>query len=612
MEYTSSSPSRHSRIPLANTKNVREYLKSLRNSRPFLIFIGCVALAIIWLVGSILISSRHYIETPLPANHFHHFAQEMRDDIDVNIILIDGLGTPLFLELYDAGKLPNLRAFAETGAYVRNGVGAFPSMTGYAFYSFLTGFAAPVSEIGGLRWLQRTSQARPALRNYVGSGNVLMNSDIPTAVPLLFERFGPTAVSSSINTYMNRGTTYSEKLGWALTTAKYGPHVWYIRLLKGLRYILGDRIYRNFFEFETASFERALDHLRTYQPRVQWITAAALDSYVHVDGLEDTQFLENLMIHLDSLIGSYVRSAQKIGSKKRVFAIVSDHGMAQVEHNIDISAFLQKILPTYNIFSESMVLVPFYPQSLDAHSEKDIIVAVNGNTLCHLYLPNLKFSGSNAWLTKPELDQLSKFPSGSHHVDLFLELASLTGVEFVMTKIGDATVRVWNNKFDSCTIRCINPAKAKHLRRYQIDDETGKNFLEIPHALLSKPILRRDWLSQTLSTTYPFAVPRIFEMFESPSTGDIVITAIPGFDFGKDYELFVGNYKGGHGGLHRSQVLSPFILFGEGIRPGGFLETALSEDIGATLIYTATQPAHRLATAESLDGTVLHHFTLEK
>ena len=565
-----------------------------------------------WFLLTIASSSRFYIEQPLPANQFDAFAKEMRSDLDISIILIDGLGSQLFYPLLSAGKLPRLAALIQSGTLVSNGIGAFPSMTGYAFYSFLTGHAASVSQIGGLRWLLRSDASRPALRNYVGSGNVLMNSDIPSDIPLLFERFGPDAVSSSINTYMNRGTTHSEKLGWALTTAKYGPSIWYIHMLKLLKYVIGDRIYRDFFEFETASFDRAIAHLADYQPRVQWITAAALDSYVHVYGLENREYVDALIVHLDSLIGNYVDAAQKIGKNKRLFAIVSDHGMTQISTNIDVTDMLYGISGTFRVVSESMVLIPFNPKALDEYQSIDVIVAVNGNNLCHLYFknPDPLLEPASAWLTRPTVAQLSDYPDGGETLNLLHELAGQPGIEFVMAKSDAYEVSIWDPSLHSCVIKCSNchlKETRKPDRRYTYQCEASKDLLDVRRALTGHLALTRDeWAHISADSAYPFAVPRIYEMFESHSTGDVVLTALPTFDFGRDYELFVGNYRGGHGGLHRDQVISPYILFGEGIKPGVKLPHSLSEDIGATLIHIATSiSSPDSPNLKSLDGQVL-------
>ena len=95
----------------------------------------------------------------------------------ISILLLDGLSQSIFEQNLQANKLPNLKKLIQSGTYVKNGIGAFPSMTGYAFYPFITGKDASTSGIYGLRWFDRNLD-KGNLRNYVGRTNLHMNPDI--------------------------------------------------------------------------------------------------------------------------------------------------------------------------------------------------------------------------------------------------------------------------------------------------------------------------------------------------------------------------------------------------------------------------------------------------
>ena len=47
---------------------------------------------------------------------------------------------------------------------------------------------------------------------------------------------------------------------------------------------------------------------------------------------------------------------------------------------------------------------------------------------------------------------------------------------------------------------------------------------------------------------------------DMPNVGDFFLTSKEGYDFAKDYEVIVGNYKGGHGGIKANQLRVPYIL----------------------------------------------------
>ena len=61
--------------------------------------------------------------------------------------------------------------------------------------------------------------------------------------------------------------------------------------------------------------------------------------------------------------------------------------------------------------------------------------------------------------------------------------------------------------------------------------------------------------------------------------GDLLICSKKGYDLAADYELFVGNYKGGHGGLHKDLLQVPYILHLPNQTPTQ-LDFARSEEVG--------------------------------
>jgi hypothetical protein len=99
-----------------------------------------------------------------------------------------------------------------------------------------------------------------------------------------------------------------------------------------------------------------------------------------------------------------------------------------------------------------------------------------------------------------------------------------------------------------------------------------------------RPRTPAEWLEATHAAEYPDAVERIAAVLATDAAGDLVVTALPGHDFGLDYEALVGNYRGGHGGLRADQLRVPYVLAGPGVRPGVRIAAARAEDVGATLL----------------------------
>ena len=96
-----------------------------------------------------------------------------------------------------------------------------------------------------------------------------------------------------------------------------------------------------------------------------------------------------------------------------------------------------------------------------------------------------------------------------------------------------------------------------------------------------------------------YSVPRLWALLENSKMGNILLTSARGYDFGKNYEQVVKNYKGGHGGLRATMMVTPFIIYGKGIVPS-VIKTARSEDIGATVLKWLGS-----SVSYQLDGTSL-------
>ena len=197
----------------------------------------------------------------------------------ISILLFDGLSKSIFNENLSSGKLPNIQKLNQSGTYIKNGIGSFPSMTGYAFYPFITGQDATESGIYGLRWFDRQLD-KGNLRNYVGRTNIHMNADIHPSPKNIFELSG-SQYTSSINSYMNRGVKHSEMTGWKHTTSKYG-HLFFFKVLAAIPYF-GKRITADFFEHEVYAMQLAKKQLKR-NPKVQWVTLPSLDAMNHIHG----------------------------------------------------------------------------------------------------------------------------------------------------------------------------------------------------------------------------------------------------------------------------------------------------------------------------------------
>lgn len=319
--------------------------------------------------------------------------------------LIDGLTQSVFRQELAAGRLPNLARLVEEGTYVENGIAAFPSMTAYGFYPFITGRDAAASGVLGLRWLDRRLPLGP-FRNYVGRTSRAMNGDFAPSPPTVFERF-PGQHSATFNSYANRGAVRREMLGWDFSMAKYQEHSRVVRALSRVP-LLGPSLFPNWYRAESNVVDRAILDLKR-RPKVQWITFAGPDGRHHIAGMDGTYVA--LVRHIDGLIGRYRAASRRLGQEdQRLYAVISDHGLTEVKENVDLRRPLELagLRAWRGEATHLLASVPREPWAV--WKDQDAVIAINGNTLAHVYLRNPAVPGEGGWRTPPSAAVLRTYP----------------------------------------------------------------------------------------------------------------------------------------------------------------------------------------------------------
>ncbi|MBK8011872.1 MAG: alkaline phosphatase family protein [Deltaproteobacteria bacterium] len=488
----------------------------------------------------------------------------------LTLFLIDGCAHEVFDAELAAGRLPNIQRMMDEGLFVENGVSAFPSMTAYGYYGFLTGQDAVFGGPLGLRWYDRERGKGP-FRSYVGKTNTLFNHDMAPGRQTIFEAF-PDQHSLSINTYANRGAHRSEKTGWMFTMAKYKDHWWVAGLLSSLP-MVRDRVAPDWPEIESRVVDLAIKDL-AHRPKVQWVTFVSPDTYGHVYGLGPRY--PELLRHIDTLIGRYREASRAAGLEAdRVYAVVSDHGVETVSRNVDLTKNLAAAgLPAFR--GEATMLwsdaIDDPPSALDPYKA---LVVINGNLMNYLYFQDPTGEG---WRTRPNYETLRAYPAARGPVDLVRTLVETDGIEFAILRGPRGGVEV--HAADG--VGFVTTSSAGYAYRFE-----GQDPLRMPPASQSltdgRPHAASRWLRDTREAEYPYAVVRLARLFAQEGAGDIVVTSAPGVDLAEDFELFVDNYRGGHGGLRRAQMVVPYVLSGPGIAAGRRVAAATPEDVGATL-----------------------------
>ena len=488
----------------------------------------------------------------------------------VTVFLIDGLSSEIFVREMNAGLLPNLKALADGGTYVRQGICSFPTMTGYGYYPFITGKDAPESGILGLRWFDRKRQIG-SFRNYVGRTNIRMNEDLTDSLQNIFEQSKPY-YTASINTFMNKGVTHNIKTGWEHTTAKYAD----MTLFRWLRAIplVGQKLAPDHFEHETRAMDLAVRQLQK-NPKVHWVTFPSPDASNHVHGTDTTYSL--LLHHIDSLIGVYVAVAQKLGQgRNRMIAVVSDHGVSDVTENLDFCGWLQQETGLVTERGKSINLMTSkLDEPIESYQSLDGYFVINGNLAGYLYMKTPGLPPNVAWAENLTPELLESYPGPKGKTDIPKILSENPQIELVVYRgtSGHITVRNGRNKAE------IMADTAGRLIYHPLEG----NPLMYPTHLHHVALENSEWLDKTLSTPFPYGLVRIYSLMNHKSIGDVVITSRKGVDLAHDYELFVHNYKGGHGGLRKEIISVPFIYKKPGSKP--LIANGMpNEDLGRIIV----------------------------
>lgn len=481
----------------------------------------------------------------------------------LTVFMIDGLAPDVFRAELAAGHLPNIETFIDEGTYVRRGIAAFPSMTGYGFYPFLTGVDAARSGVLGLRWFDR-SRAEGVFRNYVGGTSAELEGDLHPERPTLFERFG-NAHSLAVNSYSARGASRSIDTPLMFATAKYRGRSWLTDALSALP-VIGSEFFPDWSGVDRYSVELALADL-AHRPKVQWITFASPDGYSHVHGLDSgyTRVLRGV----DGAIGRYREEAVRLGlDESRIYAVVSDHGVETADRAIDLRAPLEKIgLRTFRGEATELVRSRM-DETLQDFAEYDAVLAINGNLAAYLYVRS-----EAGWTVRPSLAAMRRLGV----VDALL---ASPAIEHVIAR-GDGEVVVFRRGGHGV----ITKADGGYAYRFEGDDP-------LRYGLDASARSPAEWLEATHEAEYPYAVVRIARLMEAGGAGDLVVTGAPGYDLARDYEMIVGTYRGGHGGLRRTQLVVPLIVAGPGVAHDT-VDAMPVEEFGRRMIRRLARGAER-------------------
>ena len=422
---------------------------------------------------------------------------------------------------------------------------AFPSVTGVAYAPFLTGrFPGPCG-LPGLRWFDRShTRCRrfPYARSYLGAEMRHLDEDLDPAHPTLFE-LAPSRFNAM--SMLGRGTSSSERIGRDARTLVRAAYTHWIGNVDGW-IALDEHVARV-----------STRHIIEHRPEFACVALLGLDKASHLSG-HDSAVARRALATIDAAVRELRSALERAGRWDETHLwIVSDHGHSPVHAHDDLAALVRA--------SDHRVLA--HPWLL-ARGEA-VAVMVSGNAMAHLYveLRRRERAGWSALLERWE--------------PLVRMLLTRESVDLVMLPLDDTQTEVRSHDRGSAIIGAAN---GRYSYRMQDGDPLRVGF-ELQNVYAS------DAFDALAAGDYPDAIVQIAQLAACGRSGDIIVSATPGWDFRERWEPV--RHASTHGSLHRDHMLVPLLVSkpvsGTARRTADVMPSALA--------------ALRLPPARDLDGS---------
>lgn len=425
-------------------------------------------------------------------------------------IMADGARADVFEELLVRGDLPNIsRYIVDRGSFFK-AVSVFPSTTGPAYAPFIVGRFPGRCNLPGIRWFDREQYSKRLFsyrrfRSYVGIETFLMNSDISTDSKTLFEVF-PKSIS--ILNELNRGVSFT------------GDKTRFMRIYYKIKSHFTNRT----DEVDLAARRMLLKSLGDF-PQFSYAVFLGIDTYSHSNHPFHRRVLDSYL-QLDETVGHLGDALEREGRLDETLLIIaSDHGLTPTHSHLDTVEFMSQLgFKTFH-----------YPKVYRYFRDADAATMISGNAMAHIYVKS-----PNGWGRRSTFEELNKIIERlieRQEIDIVAGIDEEGRVRITGKRGGEATA--WIDKEGYLNYRTFNgdPFDYRYLPEKMNIDEA---------------------LELTYNTNYPDGILQIVQLLESPRSGDLVVSANPGFDLRARYEK--PEHCSSHGALFKEHMLVPVTI----------------------------------------------------
>ena len=329
------------------------------------------------------------------------------------VILIDGLRGDMAKKYAEEGLMPNVKKyFLDKGIWAEKATSVFPSITGAAIPSVVTGAYPGRHNLPSLYFFEREEKKYYVL--YTVKGSWQFNRLLDTKrTKTIFEHFPGKNDTWAIGLHINRGVDKSIPVAF---NVGYKPLTWTAKVTEFFR-----GIKRAFTGGQKA--------------RLVVVYNGWFDHMEHVLGVESEELKEHYKL-VDDQIGECMKMYKKLGIfDKTYFALVSDHGQLGFDKSVNIWDYI-KGTHHVPIVENEWKKIPLIPLDWDVNNPDNyedyvmVVPAGQGHGLLYFAKPG----ETNNWDERPTFEQLKAYPVNGTPVNVIEEARNLASVDFIVGK----------------------------------------------------------------------------------------------------------------------------------------------------------------------------------
>ena len=429
--------------------------------------------------------------------------------VPVIVLLVDGARADAFAAALSSKQLPALSRLRDEGS-LHTITSTFPSVTGPAYAPFLLGKFPGTLGLAGLRWFDRarTRCTWPDYcRSYIGVEARHIDGDMDRDAPTMYE----LARTSAASMYMiGRGLAPEHRLARGFRAVLRTARVHFAGNLDG------------WLGIDRDTGLEAAAHIRKHRPDFSFIAMPGVDKVSHSLGHTNARILDALR-NADDVAGVLRADAERDGTWGDTHLwVVSDHGHSTIDSHDDLIGWVRE--RGHRAVAHPWVYSP----------NPEVGVFVSGNCMAQLYL-EMQRRDKPWW---PELsDRWEELVAGllaRASVDLVMLPHSPTSTEIRAPDRGSAMLE----RLGSC-----------YAYRPITGDPLGLGDVEM--------VSFDEAHERTIDTNYPDSLVQISHYCGSPRAGEVVLSAVPNWDFRAKWEPIP--HRSSHGALHREHMLVPLL-----------------------------------------------------